>query len=171
MNISQIFNARVYLDGTNDLLGRAATVTLPDVSVATEALRGLGMIGTVEVPTGLEALVTKIKWNGFYPDVLGMSLNPFVAHKLQVRASLETYGPGGRIEEKAVECLLTVSWKKTPLGAMSPGGKQESEDELPTTYIKLTVGGKEVVELDVHNNVWKVDGKDVLETYRKNLGG
>lgn len=171
MDISQILNANIYLDGTNSLLGRAATVTLPDIVTSVEAHRGLGMIGSVEFPTGLEAMVTKIKWAGLYPDVLKAATNPFKSHKLQVRASLQTFGAGGLVAEVPLVCLLTVAWKKVPLGAFTAGTKQEAEDELSTTYLKLTVDGKDIVEIDVHQNVWKVDGEDVLADYIKNIGG
>lgn len=171
MDITQILNANVYLDGTNSLLGRAGTITLPDIVTSVEAHRGLGMIGSVEFPTGLDAMVTKIKWAGFYPDVLKSSANPFKAHKLQVRASVQTFGAGGLAAEVPLVCLLTVNWKKVPLGAYSAGAKQENEDELSTSYIKLTVDGKDVVEIDVHQNVWKVDGEDVLADYAQNIGG
>ena len=68
MNIQQILNANVYIDGTNNLIGRASSITLPDVKATVESHRGLGMIGTVEYPTGLDVLTTKIKWAGFYAE-------------------------------------------------------------------------------------------------------
>lgn len=171
MNVSKVFNANVYIDGTNSLLGRAKEVTLLDVVANTEEHKGLGMVGALELPNGLAAMVTKIKWAGWYPDQLTLGANPFKSHKLQLRASVEEYGAGGRVGEKALVVLLTVSWKKTPLGAFVSGAGQEPEDELTTTYVKVTLDGKELVEIDVHENVWRVNGVDVLETYRKNLGG
>jgi len=171
VDISQILNANVYIDGTNNLLGKASSITLPDVKALVEAHRGLGMIGTVEFPTGLDVLTTKIKWSGFYGDAIKLGGNPFKAHKLQVRASVERFSAGGREEEISLVCSLTCSWKTKPLGSFAAGAKQETEDELSTTYLKLTLGGKDVLEIDVHENVWKVDGVDVLETYKKNLGG
>lgn len=170
MQISQILNANVYIDGTNNLIGRASTITLPDIKTTVESHRGLGMIGSVEFPTGLEVMVTKVKWSGFYPDAIKLGANPFATHKLQVRASFETYGAGGRVSEVPLVCSLVGFWKSKPLGAFSPGAKQETEDELSTSYIKISIGGKDVVEIDINENVWKVDGVDVLETYKKNLG-
>ena len=105
------------------------------------------------------------------PNAIKLGCNPFTSHKLQVRASVETFGAGGREAEVPLICSLICSWKTTPLGALSAGAKQETEDELTTTYLKLTLDGKEVLEIDVHQNVWKVDGVDVLENYKKNLGG
>jgi P2 family phage contractile tail tube protein len=171
MNVSQVLNANVYIDGTNNLIGRAGTITLPDVVAAVESHRGLGMIGSIEIPTGLDLLTTKIKWNGFYPDALKLGANPFASHKLQVRASIETFGAGGRESEVPLIVSLVCTWKKSPLGAFSPGAKVEAEQELSTTYVKVNVDGKDTIEIDILENVWKVDGVDVLATYRANLGG
>ncbi len=170
MEIKQLLHANVYIDGTNSLVGRAGTITLPDIAVTSESHRGLGMIGPVEFPTGLDVMTTKVKWAGFYPDALALGANPFKAHKLQVRANLQTFGPGGITAEEPVIVTLTCTWKKAPGQGLSPGAKNETEDELATTYIKVTVAGKDLVEIDIHNNVWKVDGKDVLAAYKKNLG-
>lgn len=171
MNISKIFNANVYVDGTNSLLGRAGEVTLPEVVAKMEEHVGLGMIGVVELPTGLSVLTTKVKWKGFYPDQIEYGANPFVARKLQVRASHETYAAGGRVAELPLVVQLTCRWKKTPLGVFVPQTGQEHEDELATTYVRIVLDGEELLEIDVLENVWRVRGQDVLATYNKNLGG
>jgi len=171
MRVSKIFNANVYIDGTNSLLGRAKEIVLPDVAVKTEEHVGLGMVGAIELPTGLQAMTTKIKWAGFYADQLTLGANPFQAHKLQVRASHESFEAGGRVEQVPLVVNLTVRWKKTPLGTIVAQTGQEPEDELATTYVKVTRNGVELVEIDVLENVWKVNGEDVLAAYNKNLGG
>jgi len=37
-------------------------------------------------------------------------------------------------------------------------------------YYKLEVGGDEIIEVDAINNIFKVEGEDVLEERRNNLG-
>lgn len=170
MQIRKIYNANVYLAGTNSLLGRAKEVALPELVVNMDAHRGLGQIGDIELPTGLAALVTKIKWAGWYPEQLE-NANPFAATQLQVRANTQVFGAGGLEQEQALVVLLTVTWKKSPLGTISAGTAGEPEDELATTYVKVTLGGEELLELDVHANIWRVKGVDVLAQYRANLGG
>lgn len=171
MRVSKIFNANIYVDGTNALLGRAKEITLPEVAVKTEEHVGLGMIGALELPTGLSVMTTKIKWAGWYADQLVLGANPFEAHKLQVRAPQESYEAGGRVAEVPLVANLTVRWKKTPLGVFAAQTGQEPEDELTTTYCRVVLGGRELVEIDVIENVWRVDGVDVLERYNKALGG
>lgn len=170
MQITKVYNANVYLDGTNSLLGKAREIALPTLTVNTEEHKALGMVGAVELPTGLAALVTTITWAGWYADRLAFT-NPFRTHKLQVRANLETYEAGGRIAELPLVASITGSWKVAPLGTFNAGQAGEIQDELRTMYVRVEVDGREVLEIDVGGNVWRVNGEDVLEQYRANLGG
>lgn len=169
MEIKKIFNANVYIDGTNSLLGRAREIVLPSVTMNTEEHKGLGMLGALELPVGLAPLVTTVTWSGWYADRVLLA-NPFASRKLQVRASVETFGAGGRVEQQPLVVLLTASWKTAPLGTLSAGSGGEVQDELATTYVRLLVDGVELLEVDVHNNIWRQGGVDVLEQYRANLG-
>jgi len=170
VEIKKIYSANIYLDGTNSLLGKASQITLPDIVASVDTHQALGMIGKVELPSGLDMLTTKIKWSSFWPDRIAMGADPFTAHKIQVRASVETYGVNGRIAEDPLVALLAVRFKKTPLGALMSQTNPEVEDELATTYVKVSVAGKELVEIDMMNNVWRSNGVDVLAKYRANLG-
>lgn len=171
MRIEKLYNANVYLDGDLSLLGRASEITLPEIVTNTEEHRGLGMIGSVELPTGLAAMVAKIKWMSFFSDAFAKAMNPLTSVKLQVRASLEGYESEGRVSEAPVVCEMVARWKKVPLGGFKSGEHLEREEELAVNYIKLTVDGRELVEIDVVENVWRADGVDVLATYNANLGG
>jgi P2 family phage contractile tail tube protein len=171
IQVNKIFNANIYLDGTNNLIGRAAEVTLPEISVATSEHSGLGMVGTLELPAGLQAMTLQIKWSGFYADHMKAGANPFKAHKFQVRGSVETYGAEGRVAEAPVVWHVTASWKKAALGGVKPKEAAEFEDELAATYVKVVHDGEELLEVDVLQNIWRAAGEDVLANYRKNIGG
>lgn len=170
MDIQKIFNANVYIDGTNNLVGRASEIVLPEISMATEEHKALGMIGTVVMPTGLEAMTSTIKWNGFYADALKLAGNPFAAHKLQVRASVEVYGAAGRVAEKPLVVTLVARFKKLPLGSLAPMASYESQHELTVTHLKVTLDREDLVEIDVMTNKWTVGGVDILAKYRAALG-
>lgn len=171
IRVSKIFNANVYLDGVNSLIGRADEVELPDIEVETEDHKGLGMVGKLKLPSGLKELKAKIKWSGFYAEHLKAGANPFRAHALQLRGSVETYDAGGRVEELPVVVFLTASWTKAGLGKYEAQKAVAFEDELAVTYVKVVHDGKEVLEVDVLQNIWRVDGEDVLARYRANIGG
>jgi len=166
---NKVFNANVYL-ADKSLVGRAQEVGLPDLEFSQHEHTGLGMFGSIEMPQGLNALTASIKWNGFYADHLKHGSNPFKRHSFQIRGSVDVNAPGGRVEELPVVWHLNAGWKKQGLGSPKPKEAMEFEDELAVTYVKVTHGGTDVMEIDVFENIWIVDGEDVMATWRENLG-
>jgi P2 family phage contractile tail tube protein len=170
VQVNKIFHSNVYIDGTNSQIGRASETQLPSIAAVTSEHKGLGMFGTLELPAGLQALVVSVKWAGFYADLKRFGANPFMARRLQWRASLETYDQNGRVAEVPVVFTAAGSWKSSGGGTFKPQEASEFDDELTCTYCKLEVDGEEIYEIDLINNVYRVDGEDLLATMRANLG-
>lgn len=169
ITVNKLTNANVHFNGVGHA-GKAEEVTLPVVNAKMVEHKGLGMIGALEVPAGLEKLTAKFKWSSLYPDVCKQIGNPYKAWPIQVRANLETYGAGGREKQVPVVAHLTGTFKNFPFGQFKHLDPAEFETEMAVTSAKLVVDGKTIYELDVLNNVWKVDGEDLLAAFNKNLG-
>lgn len=169
-DVSKIYHANLYIDGTNSMLGRLSEIKLPDRVANTEEHKALGMVGTLELPTGLAAMVMTFKWNGFYADVKKFSGNPFKGRRFQLRANHETFGEGGRIAEVPLVVTVGGTFKKAGASTFKPMEAGETDDEVAVSYIKAELDGDELYEIDVLNNIWRVGGEDVLETMRQNLG-
>ncbi|MDR1311103.1 MAG: phage major tail tube protein [Burkholderiaceae bacterium] len=167
--VNRITNASIYIDG-NALLGRAEEVKLPDVQAVMTEHKALGMVGKIELPAGMDKLEGEIKWNAFYPEVAEMIGNPFKSVSLQVRANVESYGAEGRTAENALVTLLTIQFKKNPLGTFKQHENAEFSSAFSATYVKQVIDGKEVLELDYMANIFRVNGVDVLDTFRINIG-
>ncbi len=169
--IHRITNANVYLDGAN-LLGRAEEIELPQVKVKMAEHKALGMVGSIQAFAGIEALEGKIKWASIYPDVLKKAANPFKAVQLQVRGSLEQWdGAVGRNREMPVVAMIQAIFKTFPMGSFKQHENVEIETEFHAWYVKLTVDGQDILEVDVAANIYKASGQDMLSTYRANIGG
>jgi len=168
VKINRITNANVYLDG-GTLLGRAEEIKLPDVAAKMSEHKALGMVGTIELPSGFDKMEGEIKWSSFYKDVMTKVANPFKFVSLQVRANVETYTSQGRTEQQSLVVFLTVAFKKNPGGTF----KQHDNAEFPTGfacyYLKQVVDGQDVLEFDPMSNIYKVAGKDQLAEYRANV--
>lgn len=170
MEVSTLYNGNVYLDGTSNLLGKAKQITLPVPTVVKMEHSALGMFGKLEFPVGIEALAATVVWAGFYPEVLAVAGDPFTSRKLQVRGSVETYGAAGRTSESPFVAQLTARWNTNPLGDLQPQTNVELTHELSVSYVKVTVGARELLEVDVIEQVWKADGRDLLAKYKQHLG-
>jgi hypothetical protein len=168
--IKQITNANVYIDG-NSFLGKTEEIKMPDVVVTMTEHKALGLVGKIELPSGLDKMESTQKWNSLYPEVLKKAANPFTAVQLQCRSSMETYTGAGRTEQVPVVAFITGTFKKFPLGNFKQHDNVETETSMSITYIRLNMGGVDIVEVDVLANIYKGDGVDLLETYKTNIGG
>ncbi|MDR1885746.1 MAG: phage major tail tube protein [Synergistaceae bacterium] len=54
--------------------------------------------------------------------------------------------------------------------SLNAGTGSDNSNELECTYIKVWIGGKEVIELDKVNYIHRVHGVDYLESVRRDLG-
>jgi hypothetical protein len=169
IKINRLTNANIYMDG-NNLLGRAEEIQLPQIKHKMADHKALGMVGSAEFFAGIDKLESKIKWNALYPEVLKKAANPFVAVQIQARASLETYNNMGKLAEVPAVAYLSGTFKEFPLGNLKPQENAEYETTISVNYAKLIVGGEEIFEIDVLENIYKVDGIDVLTVYRHNTG-
>lgn len=170
IQINRIVNANVYVNG-NSMLGKAEEIKLPDVQTIMQEHKALGMVGKIELPAGFDKLEGEIKWNSLYSDVALVMANPFKAVQLQCRSSIEQYTTQGRSREVALVTYLTVMFKKNPLGTFKQHENVDLSSSFGATYVKQVVDGDEVLEIDYMANIFRVGGKDVLATYRSNLGG
>lgn len=170
IEVKRITNANVYIDG-NSFLGKTAEVDAPKIVATLTEHIALGMVGKLELPSGLDKMDMKIKWNSLYDDVLLKAGNPFQSVQLQIRASQETYAGAGRIKEVPVVVFITGQFKEFPGGGFKQHTNVEAETNLVVTYYRLTMDGKDILEIDVLANIWKVGGVDILANFRSNIGG
>lgn len=170
LQVNRVTNANIYIDGVN-LLGTAEEVSAPMIKHKMSEHKALGMVGTVEFWSGIEKMESKIKWNSFYRDVLEKAANPFKSVQIQVRGSVEIFDSTGRSSEQPIVMNLTAQFKDFPMGNFKQHDNVELENNLNVTYAKMTMNGQEILEIDVLANVYKVNGQDVLGTYRANIGG
>lgn len=170
IQINRVTNAAIYING-NSLLGKAEEIKLPDITSLMSEHKALGMVSKIELPGGIDKMDGEVKWNSFYPDVATTMGNLFTMVQLQCRSSVETWGAGGRTAQQPLVTFLTVLFKKNPLGAYKQNDNAEFSSAFAVYYIRQQLAGKDMVELDVLANIYKVGGVDQLDLYRANMGG
>jgi hypothetical protein len=170
ITVNRLPNCNVYVNG-GQMLGRAEEVDLPDIKTVQAEHKAVGLIGKLELPSGLDKLEASFKWNSFYSDVFTAIANPFTAVSIQVRASLETWAGGSRVSEVPLIVFLTGTFKEFTAGKFKQHENAEFPSKMNVTYIKKIVNGVDIYEIDVLANIWKVNDVDLLATYRTNIGG
>ncbi len=167
--VNRCTNANVLLNGAS-MLGRAEEVDLPDIKFTMADHKALGLVGKMELPTGIDKLEASFKWNALYADVMATIPNPFKVVSLQVRASVETFDSSGRSKQVPLVVYLNGSFKEFSGGKFKQHDNAEFPSKMGVIYIKQVLDGQELYEIDVLNNIHKVNGEDLLSAYRANLG-
>ncbi|MDH2924546.1 hypothetical protein EV693_1064 [Nicoletella semolina] len=169
ITINQVDNANIYING-NSFLGKAKSVKLPEFEVEMLEHKTLGMVGTLKVPAGVSAMEAEIIWDGFYPDVAAIANNPFKNPQLMVRADVKVFNAQGLAAEVPLVMTLNGTFSKIPQGEYKPKEAAEYAMTFQASSVKQSLNGKEVLFFDVLTNQWRVNGEDVLTTYRQNIG-
>lgn len=169
VNINRLTNANVYADG-GSLLGQAMEIDLPTVTYKQADHAALGMIGSIETFAGIDKMEATIRWTAPYPDAIKKFANPFQSIALQVRGNLETYTSAGRTDQQPYIVYMTVMSKGQPAGNMKQHENVEMENTLNVLYLKIEINGESVLEVDPLAQIYKVDGQDLLQAYKTNLG-
>lgn len=165
----RLINFRVYNDN-NDLLG-IATVDLPEIQAMSDTVSGAGIAGEVESPVlgHYSSMTTTFSWRTI--EKSAMSLAKQQAHMIEVRGSQQVYdAANGTYSTVSVRAAMRVVPKTVTLGTFEPGATTDSSQEFEVLYLKLFVGGEEVLEIDKYNYVAKFGEDDILSSVRSDLG-
>lgn len=158
-----INNYNMYLKGTA-LVGLTGDVALPDFEAMTETLSGPGILGEIEeaVIGAFGSMEIEIPFRVLDDDVFKM-ISPTAPLDLTLRASEQiTVKSTGAIDYKGMRIVIRGRVKKLTSGTVKQGGTMNSSVTVEITYILIEQGGSPKIELDKLNNVYKVNGVDLL---------
>lgn len=163
-----------YLNLFNDglsYMGVVSSVTLPKLTRKLENYRGGGMNGVAPVDMGLDDDALSMEWTtgGFPDDQLWAQYAAASAASVPLRfcGSYQRDDTGDTV---AVEIVLRGRHKEFDFGDQKQGEDTETKISTQCTYFKLTVDGKEHIEVDTVNMIERVNGVDMLEKHRRNIG-
>lgn len=162
-------NFRVYLDGTS-LLG-IAEGSFPNGDMMTSEVKGAGIAGVIDSPTlgHMNSLTVELNWRNITADFVKL-LEP-QAHALDLYAEHQDFDAGrGEYKTRSIHVYLKAITKNYDIGKLVVGESSESQTTLEVYYMKLYIDGKEQIELDKYNYVYKINGYDYLQQSRRNLG-
>lgn len=161
------FNA--FLDGYK-LLG-LVQADLPTVSAVTAEIKGAGIAGPIDMPIlGLtQAMSMTLNFRTVTPDAY-MILDQKALH-IELWAAVQTQDGSTGANKAVSHKIITRAMPKnlTP-GKLSTGETQDRTVEFEVTYYKESYDGKAVLEVDKLNNVYKVNGNDLLSAVRAAIG-
>lgn len=161
---------RIYKDGTDDMTG-VADIELPSFESMKETVKGAGIAGEYESPTLGHFGSLKITLNWRTVEKNFMQLMKQQAQRLDCRGAFQDYDAGeGIYKTRAVRIVIQGPPISGKLGKYESAGNVGGSTEFEVFYIKITIDGKEYIELDKLNFICRIDGVDYLKEIRNALG-
>lgn len=158
-------NYSLFVDGRG-LAGTIDTLTLPTLTTKMEEFRGGGMDAPVELDMGMEKLEGSFVLAEYNPDIVSLFGLASANTQLTARGALRRDG------EDAVAAVvnMTGAIKELDPGDWKAGDMTTGTFNYTLRYFKLTVGGRELVEIDKVNMIRRINGVDQLASIRSALG-
>lgn len=145
-------------------------VELPNFEPLTETIKGAGINGESAAPVigHFGSQTTKLTWRTLSVEATKLA-EPKV-HTLDFQGNQQLFDPlKGYVNQEVVVKTRCVPLNFTP-GKFAVASATETANEFEVHYIKILIDGKATIEFDKFNSVYKVNGKDMMEEVRKNLG-
>ena len=159
-------NTNLFVDGVS-FAGDVPSLTLPKLTVKTEAHRGGGMAGEIEMDMGLEKM--EASWTS--TGVRRESMKYFgLSDQTGCNAVFRGAFKGLKGQITPVIATLRGMLKEVDMGDWKAGDKAEMKYAMAVTYYKLEVDGRTLYEIDMVNAVRVIDGVDQLAAERSALG-
>jgi P2 family phage contractile tail tube protein len=166
---SRLTNGNLFVDG-NNMYAKVEEITNPEVKASMSDHKVLGGIGKIELPNGYDKMEASFKLNGPLDEIAAMSANVKSSHEVIFRGSVEGFSGQDIVSERPYVCIWRGTFKNSPGGAQKQHENVELMYTMNITYYKLMINGVSLVEIDIVNNILKVNGVDLLAKYRANLG-
>ena len=145
------------------LLGMGDELTLPDFEASKETVSGAGILGEIDDPTvGYFAnQEMEIPFRVLDQEAVDM-LDMTSAVQLTVRGAQQTTDSGGNIKFRQMRVVVRGRSAKFSPGKVKAGSPMDTKITLTVLYILIELEGKPILELDKLNEVYKINGTDVL---------
>lgn len=157
----------LFVDG-NSYHGQATEITVPKLAIKAEAYRAGGMLGEVDIDLGLEKLEIEHKYGGIMPEIFRQFGEVKIDGVLLRFAGSYQRDDTGDIEP--VEVVVRGRHAEIDPGNAKMGDDTEHTVKSSLTYYKLTVNGEDIIEIDMVNMVYIVNGNDRMAEHRAAIG-
>ena len=158
----------LYNEG-NSYLGQTGEVTLPKLGRKFENWRG-NLNGNVKWDAGLADDINEMTWKlGGIDKLVLQQFGAASVSAIGLRYA-GSYQRDDTGETDAVEIVVRGRHEEIDFGNAKPGDDTETTIKTIWTYYKLSINGQVVIEIDILGLKEVVNGVDLLEKHRQNIG-
>jgi len=162
---AQITDADAYLED-DSLFGVVASFQIPGLETATVDHETLGSIAVFQAPARpLQAMEAEIEFQAIDADLSRRLLNPTKPLAFQLHSKVDVWGPDGLDADRSHRLITHVRllFRGHEYGAATLGELAGHTATASCIYLRQRASNQNtsIVEIDVFNQRYKVDGEDV----------
>ena len=147
--------------------GRIDNIEWPKVSRKTEEYRAGGMLGPVMLDLGQEAMELTFEASEQTSEMIAAyGVCGLAGVKFRINASAESEMD---CSDHGIEAIMTGRMKEIDFGTSKPGELQKTKYTVSLATFKYAIDGRTLFDIDFPNNIYIVNGRDLLEKRRANL--
>ncbi|MEG1593433.1 MAG: phage major tail tube protein [Oscillibacter sp.] len=164
---TKINRYKVYNAG-DQLLGMGEEMAIPDFEASSETMSGAGILGEFDDPTVgyFSNQEMEIPFRVLDQEAVDM-MDMTQVVPLTVRGAQQTTDTEGNIQFRAMRVVVRGRAKKFAPGKLKAGSPMDTKVTLTVLYILIELEGKPILELDKLNEVYKINGRDMLAKVRE----
>ena len=161
---------RVYWDGEDNMIG-IANVDLPELASSTTSITGVGLAGEVDAPVRGHFGSLELTLNWRTPHTSGLRIVGGNPVSLQIYGSIQNFDSGANdyVEDQIIVTVHGRAKSYAP-GTFEAMNTTDSSNTIEVHYLKVEMAGETVVEIDKYGYKAVVNGVDLMETMRRNIG-
>ncbi|BFM16262.1 phage major tail tube protein [Maricurvus nonylphenolicus] len=164
---SKFKNLNLFLDGVG-YQGQIEEIEIPKLAIKTEEYVGGGMGGPVDLDMGLEKMVAMLTFGGFMEE-LAKRFGQAGVDGVPLRAR-GAYENDQTLAVDSVEIVMRGRLSELDIGTWKRQENNNFKTALPLAYFKISLNDKVLIEIDMLNLKFVVDGVDRYEEMRNALG-
>ena len=161
-------NFNLFLEGEG-YAGRATEITLPKLARKMEEFDAGGMLGPIDIDMGQEKLEAEITLAEFSRKVLE-TYGIASADGVQMRFKGAAVNDGTTSATDAIEIVMRGRYKEIDMGTVKRGENAPMKLSASLTYYKYVLNGEDIIEIDMVNMIFVVNGVDRMEEMSEALG-
>lgn len=145
--------------------------TLPNLQSMTNTIKGSGIAGEIDAPVvgHFGSITMTLTWQAVMESIIDLVTPNGLT--LDLRGNLQSWDKTKALTvQQAMKIVVQGRAKNFDLGKLEAATAMGTSLEIEVTYIKISVDGKEIIEVDKFNNKYVLNGTDYAADIRKNLG-
>lgn len=160
---------RIYSKGQDDFVG-ATSIEIGGLSTKTAEITGIGLAGSLDAPvTGhFEGIEATINYQTPIPKAFEITGGKPI--ELEAYGAIQKFDPSSSaLSYSQLKITIKGRGKNYEMGGMEPMNTMDGSNTIEVHYLKYEIDGKEVLEIDKYNYIYKVNGVDLLAEVKSKL--